>query len=78
MEQEKDVRNKQKATFYYEEKFECHVIKEPKGKGFVNGFFVSDLIDEKYYWFKDRNFPEKKIRLFLCDIFDIEDYEVKQ
>ena len=73
MELEKEKRLKQKANFYYQEKLMCHIILEPKG--FVNGFFKSDLIDDKYYWFEDQRFQGEKFRLFLWDIFDIKDYE---
>jgi len=73
MEKEKELRLKQKASFYYQEKLVCHVIKEPKG--FVNGWFRSDLIDELYYMFEDQRWTGEERRLFLCDIFDIKDYE---
>jgi len=72
---EKELRLKQKANFYFNEKLVCHIIKEPKG--FVNGWFRSDLIDDLYYMFEDHRWPGKEQRLFLCDIFDIKDYEVE-
>lgn len=73
MNEEKELRVKQKANFYFNEKIICHVIKEPKG--FVNGWFRSDLIDNVYYIFEDRRWPGEERRLFLVDIFDIVDYE---
>lgn len=72
----KELRLKQKANFYYLEKIICHVIKEPKG--FVNGWFRSELIEDLYYLFEDSRYPNEERRLFLCDIFDIKDYEVKE
>jgi hypothetical protein len=76
MEKENELRLKQKANFYYSEKLICHVIKEPKG--FVNGWFRSDLIDNIYYNFEDQRWPGEEVKLFLCDIFDINDYQVKE
>jgi len=74
MEKEKELRLKNKASFYFKEKIICHVSKEPKGT-FVNGWFRSDLIDDWYYWFEDRLYLGEERRLFLTDIFEIEDYE---
>lgn len=78
MEKDNELRLKQKANFYFNEKLVCHVIKEPKG--FVNGWFRSELIDGLYYMFEDQRWPgkENERKLFLCDIFDIKDYEVKK
>ena len=77
MASEKELRLKQKATFYFNEKLVCHVIKEPKPT-FINGWFRSDLIDNLYYMFEDQRWPSDERRLFLCDIFDIKDYEEKE
>jgi hypothetical protein len=71
-----ELRLKQKAKFYYNEKLICHVIKEPKG--FVNGWFRSDLIDDIYYLFEDQRWTGEENKLFLCDIFDINDYTEKE
>ena len=75
-----ELKLKQKATFYYNEKLECHVIKDPKG--FVNGLFKSDLkIDDdgrEYYDFEDQRYVGEVIKLLMWDIFDIKDYEVKE
>jgi len=79
METEKEMRLKQKANFYYSEKLICHVIKEPKG--FVNGWFRSDLIVDNgpaHYLFEDQRWPNDEKKLYLWDIFDIQDYEVKE
>ena len=73
MEKENESRLKQKANFYFKEKCVCHVIKEPRG--FVNGWFRSDLIDNLYYMFEDQRWLGEEKKLFLCDIFDINDYE---
>jgi len=75
MENRNEMRLKQKAKFYYNERLECHIVKEPKG--FINGFFKSDLIDGLYYLFEDQRFPDEQKKLFLWDIFDISDYEVE-
>jgi len=76
MENKNESRLKQKATFYFNGNSVCHIIKEPKG--FVNGWFRSDLIDDMYYMFEDQRWAGEERRLFLCDIFDIKDYEVEQ
>ena len=68
---EKEKRLKQKVSFYYQEKLICHVTKEPKG--FVNGWFRSDLQDGGFYWFEDQRWEGEKVRLFLVDIFNIND-----
>ena len=70
---------KQKAMFYYNEKLKCHIKKSPTG--FVNGTIKSELENDTFYWFIDlrtitEEFPNgKKERLFLDEIFDINDYE---
>ena len=76
MEKEKEMRLKQKANFYFTEKLICHVIKEPKGT-FVNGWFRSNLIGGMYYLFEDHRWIGEEKKLFLVDIFDISDYEVR-
>ncbi len=65
-------RIKQKVGFYFQEKLHSHVIKNPKG--FVNGYFLSALIDGSYYWFQDDRPEYGRIKLFLIDIFDVGDY----
>jgi len=65
-----------KANFYFSEKVPAHVLIIPKGK-FKNGLFVSDIQENKsgsYFWFieSDSTIP---IRLFLFEIYDIEDYQ---
>jgi len=79
MESGNELRLKQKANFYYKEKCICHVIKEPKG--FINGWFRSDLkFDEKgrpCYDFEDQRYVGQIFQLLFWDIFDIKDYEVE-
>ena len=75
MDNEKDKVNKEKAQFYYDEKLICHVRK--KGVGFVNGWFCSELIKDVSYNFEDQIWPGNEIKLFLSEIFDIKDYEVR-
>lgn len=69
MENDKEMRLREKATFYYKEEAKCHVTKEPKG--FVRGVFLSDLQEGGYYKFEDIRWPDKPTELFLNDIFDI-------
>ena len=71
-----ELRLKQKASFYFKEKLSCHVIMEPKG--FMNGLFLSELTDDTYFLFEDQRTPGESVRLFLCDIFDIKDYEGRE
>jgi len=71
-EEERKRKIKEKAQFYFDEKITAHILIIPTG--FRNGYFDSQLIDETYYWFYDLR-DEKRIRLFLTEIFDIEDYE---
>ena len=67
------MRLKKKAEFYYKNKIVCHVTKEPKG--FINGLFLSELINNTYYLFLDERNKNYSTRLFLCDIYDIKDYK---
>ena len=62
----------EKANFYKSQEIVAHVLTIPKGT-FKNGRFVSEVEQEKYFWFieKDSSIP---IRLFLSEIYDIEDY----
>ena len=80
MENKNETRLKQKAKFYFNEKIECHVIKEPKG--FMNGIFLSDIkIDSdgrEYFLFEDQRYLGEAAKLMLWDIFDIQDYKVKE
>ncbi len=76
MDNEKEKVNKQKASFYFDEKLICHVRKTPDG--FVNGWFRSDLKNDVYYEFEDQRWPGDIKKLFLTEIFDIQDYEVKE
>ena len=75
MENEKKLRLREKASFYFKEKLICHITKEPKGV--VNGWFRSELIDDTYFMFEDENYPCTEFRLFVVDIFDINDFKVK-
>jgi len=63
---------KAKAQFYFQEKLKAHVLIIPNG--FKNGYFNSDLIEDKFYWFLDDR-DDKPQRLFLSEIYDVEDYE---
>ena len=69
---EKDLKIIDKAEFYKHNEIKAHVLTIPKGT-FKNGVFVSDLENEKYFWFIEYN-TSIPIRLFLSEIYDIEDY----
>jgi len=71
----KEVVNRQKASWFFQEKLICHVRKKPEG--FVNGWFRSNIIDELYYEFEDQRWPGQEKKLWLSEIFDIDDYEVE-
>lgn len=71
-EKERKRKVKEKAKFYFDNKLRAHVLLIPTG--FRNGFFTSDLIDEQYYWFTDDR-DQVKVRLFLSEIYDVEDYQ---
>ena len=61
-----------KAHFYkFNEKI-VHVLTIPKGT-FKNGRFVSELEQNKYFWFIE-NGVGIPFRLFLSEIYDIEEY----
>jgi len=74
--EDKERRLKQKASFYFREKCVCHITKEPRGS--VNGWFRSELIDDLYYMFEGDWEGAVEEKLFLCDIFDIKDWRVKE
>ena len=66
----------EKADFYRYNEIKCHVLTVPKGT-FKNGLISSGLEQEKFFWFIDlrTGIPE---RLFLAEIFDIEDYKERE
>jgi len=64
-----------KAQFYFRERLKAHVFTIPKGT-FKNGLFDSELINEEFFWFIESG-EENKKRLFLSEIYDVEDYEEK-
>ena len=63
----------EKTEFYYSKNIKCHVITLPKGT-FKNGIFVSRLEQDTFFWFIpiETSIP---IRIFLNEIFDVEDYK---
>jgi len=63
-----------KAEFYYTMNLKCHI--KIKGFGFKNGYILSSFItDGEYFNFKDLRFPEHIQRVFLDEIYDIQDYQ---
>lgn len=63
----------EKAEFYKSNEIKAHVSTLPKGT-FKNGLFVSGLEQGKFFWFITIT-SATPIRLFLNEIFDIEDYQ---
>jgi len=74
---EKDRIIIEKAEFYKSNEIKAHVRKIGMGK-YVEGLFVSGLEKDSYFWFIE-NRSSIPIRLFLNEIYDIEDFieEVK-
>jgi len=66
----------EKAKFYFSKKLKAHVFVIPKPK-FKNGLFVSKLQEEKFWWFIE-NDSKIPIRLFLYEVYDIEDYHERE
>jgi len=66
----------EKVNFYKSKEITCHVLTIPKGT-FKNGLFVSGLEDEQYFWFIELE-TSIPIRLFLFEIYDIEDYKERR
>jgi len=66
----------EKANFYRANEIVAHVPIIPKPT-FKNGLFVSELNPGKYFWFieKETSIP---IRLFLNEIYDVEDYKERE
>lgn len=65
-----------KALICSTNKIKCHIILIPFG--FKNGFIVSNLVDNTFFWFVDDKKPNIKLRLFLFEIFDIIDYKERK
>ena len=76
MENNKELRLREKIDFYYREKLKCHITKEPRGS--INGWIRSELQDGDFYWFEDEHYPIEKVRIFLSDVFDIGDWRPKK
>ena len=62
----------EKAKFYKSNEIVAHVLTVPKGT-FKNGLFVSDLEQDTFFWFIERD-SSIPIRLFLNEIYDVMDY----
>lgn len=67
-----------KADFYKINEIKAHVFIVPKPK-FKNGLFVSKLetLNEKSFWWFIESNSAIPIRLFLFEVYDIEDYKEK-
>jgi hypothetical protein len=61
-----------KANFFRIYEKIVHVLTIPKGT-FKNGRFVSELEEDKYFWFIEIN-QGIPFRLFLSEIYDIQEY----
>jgi len=66
----------EKVNFYKNNYLKSHVLIIPKPK-FRNGTFVSVLQDHQFFWFIELK-SHIPIRLFLNEIYDIEDYKEKK
>ena len=64
-----------KANFYKFYEKVVHVLTIPKGT-FKNGLFASELKEGKYFWFIENGIGIP-FRLFLSEIYDIEEYTTK-
>jgi hypothetical protein len=62
-----------KANFYKSYEKIVHVLTIPKGT-FKNGMIVSELKEGKYFWFIENGMGGIPQRLFLSEIYDIEEY----
>jgi len=69
---EKDRIIIEKAEFYKVNEIKAHVLKIGFGK-YIEGLFVSGLEKGLFFWFIE-NKSSIPIRLFLNEIYDIEDY----
>ena len=65
-----------KIEFYKSNEIVAHVLTIPKGT-FKNGLFVSDLQEDKFFWFLENGSTES-IRLFLSEIHDVVDYKKRE
>jgi len=64
---------KQRIKFYYSSKEPCHIRKH--GIGFIDGFIKSDIVDGLFILVEDKRKLGKSKRLFIDEIFDIQDFE---
>ena len=62
-----------KANFFKNNEVIAHVLTIPKGT-FKNGRFVSGLEQDKFFWFIEIG-VSIPFRLFLSEIYDIEEYK---
>jgi hypothetical protein len=69
----------EKAEFYKSNEILSHVFVIPKPK-FKNGLFVSRLeeLNGKCYWWFIEKGSSVPIRLFLFEVYDIEDYKERE
>ena len=65
-----------KVNFYKHNEIKAHVLTIPKST-FKNGLFVSGLEQDSYFWFIELD-TSTPIRLFLTEIYDIEDYKLRE
>lgn len=65
-----------KANFFKNNEVIAHVLTIPKGT-FKNGRFVSNLEQNKFFWFIELS-SAIPFRLFLSEIYDIEEYTTKE
>lgn len=64
----------EKIEYFRANEILCHVNTLPKGT-FRNGRFISKLKEDKFFWFL--GFDGIPFRLFLIEIFSVEEYKEK-
>lgn len=62
----------QRIKFYFKSKELCHIRKN--GIGFIDGLIKSEVIDDMFILVEDIREKGKSKRLFIEEIFDIQDY----
>lgn len=70
--QEKDIVIIDKAELYSNKNLKVHIKIIPSGS--KNGFIISELQEEKYFWFIDDRYPDRESRLFISEIKDIDEF----
>ena len=73
---EKEEILKRKAEFYYSMNLKCHI--KLKVYGHINGWIVSSFDSMDEFWMVRDERTNQLRRLFLAEVFDIEDFIEKE